>query len=253
MSNPLVSCLCCTYNRKEPLEEAIQCFVDQDYKNKELIILNDQEGITLKLDNPCNNIKIINYPTRFNSLGEKRNHLNSLATGEYICVWDDDDLYIPFRISQSIQGFKNKSDIDIVKQKYALMSVNNCNYKLVRNLFHSQACITKEYINKTQYIHKSVGEDIEFEKNARIHSIDIRPFVAYIYRWGGKNIHHLSGIADEKRSWIIGKEKALKECSGKKEIIIKPQFYNNYWKDIEQFWFGVNKEYAKMWKNQIDY
>jgi len=56
MSNPLVSCLCCTYNRKEPLEEAIQCFVDQDYKNKELIILNDQEGITLKLDNPSDTL-----------------------------------------------------------------------------------------------------------------------------------------------------------------------------------------------------
>ena len=31
MSNPLVSCLCCTYGRPTLLGEAVKCFLDQDY------------------------------------------------------------------------------------------------------------------------------------------------------------------------------------------------------------------------------
>ena len=42
MSLPFVSCLCCTYGRPILLGEAVKCFLDQDYPNKELIIINDQ-------------------------------------------------------------------------------------------------------------------------------------------------------------------------------------------------------------------
>ena len=39
---PAVSCICPTYGRPELLEEAIYCFLLQDYPGpKELIVLND--------------------------------------------------------------------------------------------------------------------------------------------------------------------------------------------------------------------
>lgn len=250
MDNPLVSCVCCTYGRPVLLGEVIKCFIDQDYKNKELIVLNDQEGVILKLENAPDNVQIINYPTRFNSLGEKRNYLNSLVKGDYVCVWDDDDLYTPWRISESIRLFNDRKHIDIIKSQYALMSINNQNYKFVNNLFHSQACISRKYIDENRYPNKSVGEDIEFESNAHIESIKTNPFVFYIYRWG-LNIHHLSGVSDEKESW----DKSLHFESYtqiKGEVLISPVFQQDYWGDIEGFMSLKNPDFAQKWHSKIN-
>ena len=85
---PLVSCVCVTYGRPILLGEAVKCFIDQTYPNKELIIVNDQEGVTLRFSEDRDNIRVENVPTRFGSLGEKRNYGMSLANGDYICIWD---------------------------------------------------------------------------------------------------------------------------------------------------------------------
>lgn len=238
--NPLVSCLCATYARPQLLGEAIKCFIDQDYPNKEIIVLNDQEGVELYIDSCPDNIKIVNHPTRFNSLGEKRNYLKSLGNGDYFCIWDDDDLYLNHRISMSVRlMIENDGKYDIVKPKFAYMSTSNKDYQIVQNLFHSHSCITKDYMLKMDYPNISVGEDMAFESGARIGSFDVDPF--YIYRWGspsGINIHHLSGIADEKKSW----ERSLTYYSNKNgRIVISPKYYCDYWSEISDFRSKKNK------------
>jgi glycosyltransferase involved in cell wall biosynthesis len=232
------------------LEETIQCFIDQDYENKELIVLNDQEGVTFKIEDCPTNIHIYNHSTRFTSLGEKRNYIKTLANGDYFCVWDDDDIYTPIRVSKSVELFEENKYVDIVKSKYAFMSINNKNYKVVTNLFHSQACISKEYMDKTQYPHKSVGEDMEFERGAKVESIDTEALLFYVYRWGGNSIHHLSGILDEKKSWDMAFTKAS-EDGLKGEIILNPHLEMNYWEDILLFWENKNIQYADMWEKEI--
>lgn len=235
MSPPLVSCLCATYSRPRLLEEAIKCFVDQDYSNKELIVLNDQVGVELFIENCPDNIQIYNHSIRFSSLGEKRNYLKSLGKGDYFCIWDDDDLYRCHRLSKSVQLMQENGDrYDIIKPQYALMSTNNKNYQIVQNLFHSQSCITKDYMEKHHYPLISVGEDAAFESKARIKSFPVEPW--YVYRWGRgsseTDIHHLSGIADEKKSW----ERSLtfySNMSGK--IRLEPKFYADYWVEIDAF------------------
>jgi len=246
--NPLVSCLCVTYGRPILLGEAVKCFIDQSYENKELIVLNDQEGVTLKLENCPDNIKIVNYPTRFDSLGEKRNYISDMAKGEYLCIWDDDDLYTPWRIRDSVELIKN-SHADIVKSQHAFMSVHNKDYMVTSNLYHSQAIVKKEYFELNKYPLKSVGEDAEFERNAKVISINTTPLFWYVYRWG-MNIHHLSGIADEKESW----DKSLSfepytNIYG--EVMINPEFKEDYWGEIEKYWANVDKKYSKEWHNNL--
>ena len=228
MNTPLVSCLTATYGRPILLGEAIKCFLDQNYDNKELIILNDQTGVKLVLDKDYPNIQLINYPTRFNSLGEKRNYLKSLGKGEYFCIWDDDDLYPPHRISESVKLIQI-TKYDMVKAKSALMSVNNGQYRLTENLYHSQACISKQYMDKTNYPDISVGEDMEFEKGATIGSFKDKFW--YVYRWG-LGIHHLSGISDQKQSW----NKSLTFDEYKKlkgRVVVEPKFQKDYWSEIK--------------------
>ena len=248
MSEPLVSCVCCTYARPVLLGEAVKCFIDQTYSNKELIIVNDQEGVILKLAEKRDDIRIKNIPLRFNSLGGKRNYAMSLTKGDYVCIWDDDDLYPPWRIKDSVDIMEN-NNYDIVKGKTALTSTHNKNYKLVSNLFHSQSIITREYVDSHSYLNKSVGEDVDYEMSAKIGSIIVDPFYFLVYRWG-LGIHHLSGISNDKLSW----EKSLSfepYTQLKGEIVVKPEFTRNHWADIIDM-FSLNKpEYADQWKQRF--
>ncbi|HEY0602798.1 MAG TPA: hypothetical protein VGD58_07800 [Herpetosiphonaceae bacterium] len=70
---PAVSCICLTYARPELLEEAVYSFLQQEYPGlKELIVLNDYAEQTLMFDHP--EVRVINLPWRFRTVGEKRNY-----------------------------------------------------------------------------------------------------------------------------------------------------------------------------------
>jgi hypothetical protein len=100
----LVSCLLPTFNRYPTLsyllEEAVECFLRQNYANKELIICNDTPGQTLRFNHP--QVRVINAAQRFPTLGEKLDWMLRQAQGDYICRWDDDDLSLPWRLSHSV-------------------------------------------------------------------------------------------------------------------------------------------------------
>jgi len=249
--NPLVTCLCCTFNRPILLGESIKCFLDQDYDNKEMIILNDQEGVNLKLENCPKNIRIINHPKRFNSLGEKRNYLKSLARGDYCCIWDDDDLSTPFRISESVYFTQQYPEYDIIKPKDAFVSVDNRKYKVATNRFHAQAVIRKSYMDKTNYPLISIGEDNIFERTANIKIIDMFPSFWAVLRWGIKDIYHVSQFPSglEKRSWDYSLELSKNQLSG--EVIIKPEFQKDYWADMKDVLNDINPCLGQEWYKKI--
>jgi len=93
-----ISAICPTFRRPELLEEAIQSFLMQDYAGeKELIIVNDEKEQTLVFDHP--QVKIFNLNERAPSLADKYNYAVSLASGDMITPWDDDDIYLPNRLT----------------------------------------------------------------------------------------------------------------------------------------------------------
>jgi glycosyltransferase involved in cell wall biosynthesis len=102
---PLVSCLMPTYNRAPHhlhlVEEAVESFLRQDYPNKELVILNDTPGQRLVCH--ADGVRVVNVDKRIASLGEKRNKLCRLASGDLFAPWDDDDISLPHRLSQAVE------------------------------------------------------------------------------------------------------------------------------------------------------
>ncbi len=91
---PSISILTCTYGRTELLSELIECFDRQSYDGVlELIIINDCPLQTLE----CNalGVRIINAPSPFSTYADKRNAALDAATGEFVSLWDDDDIYLP--------------------------------------------------------------------------------------------------------------------------------------------------------------
>ena len=60
MTDPLVSCICLTRNRREWLPKAIDCFEQQTYSQRELVIVWDGEPVA-DLVPSADNIRLEEY------------------------------------------------------------------------------------------------------------------------------------------------------------------------------------------------
>lgn len=109
----LVSCLCISSGRPGHLKKAIAYFQAQTYTEKELLIIsakNDAEYVSVIASFGDNRIRYCcpEDPGAW-TLGELRNYAIEKATGEYFCVWDDDDWYPNKRIEiQLNEAIRNK-------------------------------------------------------------------------------------------------------------------------------------------------
>ena len=102
---PLISCICITAHRPEMLYRAIVSFDQQDYPNKELVIsYPEADQITKDLVGRFideTDIAIIEIErNNSHSIGRARNNAIENCNGDYVCIWDDDDLYFPSRITE---------------------------------------------------------------------------------------------------------------------------------------------------------
>ncbi len=107
---PLVSCLMVTSNRPSQAERAIECFIAQSYPNRELVVLDGGGSDRLQqgIEAIClPRIRLHREPPAGRSMGELRNSAVQKATGEYVCIWDDDDLYDPDRLSIQMSAIAN--------------------------------------------------------------------------------------------------------------------------------------------------
>ncbi len=92
MNLPMVSCIMPTANRPHFVKYAIDYFLNQNYRNLELVIIDDGEiGIDKDLLNR-NRIKYFKIEPS-HTIGLLRNKACQYAKGEIIVHWDDDDWY----------------------------------------------------------------------------------------------------------------------------------------------------------------
>lgn len=207
---PLVSCICPTFGRpvryQHLIEEAIGCFVNQDYPNKELIVINDAPGQTLTCDAP--GVKIFNVSGRFATLGEKLNFGIDAAEGSHICCWDDDDISLHFRLSQSVQ-YIGDADYWNPQRTWYMPYDQYRAFKLIWN--HSQGvCHNASIFRKSawekvgKYPHRSGDQDAALDQKLKLQCTVATPYPtdlppdawAYLYRFGNSNCH-LSGSGSE--------------------------------------------------------
>ena len=197
---PSVSCMCLTYGRPHLLEEAIQCFLDQDYKGqKELIVFNDLPQQEFLYTHP--QVKIINLKERYKTIGEKRNACVDFCTGDLLFVWDDDDLYLPWRITLSVRMIGKN---EYFKSSKAWFINNGVISGPTKNLFHSASCFTKSlFFRAGKYDEINSGQDLTMEK--KFVDLQSRPITSlsnrdlyYIYRWQGTDSYHLSAFGMDK-------------------------------------------------------
>jgi glycosyltransferase involved in cell wall biosynthesis len=155
---PLVSIICLCYNHEKFLEEALLSVINQDYPNKEIIVVDDFSS-----DSSVEKIKKIikEYPEiiflpnphnvgnclSFNQAFEK-------SKGEYIIDFSTDDVMLPNKIKKQVEKFLTLSerygvvysDAEIVNEKGELLGYHHRGTKRVS--FHPEGDIFKYVVWK---------------------------------------------------------------------------------------------------------
>ena len=199
---PLVSCYCPTYGRAHCLEEAIECFLKQDYQGpKELVILNDYADQELVYDHP--EVRIINVKERIKPLGRKFNETIKHCKGEVLFCWDDDDIFLPNRISYSLKKmergvFYTRSGFsEDAEEQYSLFhptAVAHSTHAFRREVFDAVGGYPEtDHVAVDQYFIQKVRDHLGGDYFQKTNNEDI----FYIYRWGSIGSYHTSDCASE--------------------------------------------------------
>lgn len=221
-----VSCLCLTYGRPHMLEEAIESFLRQDWNGKkELIVVNDYIHQEIIYSHP--EVKIINLRERIKTLGEKRAYSVQQAQYDNLLPWDDDDICLPWRISETMKTLEQNQ---YYKCPHAWTMNNNIIEKQPGyNLYHAASAYTRWLYDKAGgYKALNGGEDADLEKRFQKvgnHEAEYWPHTIlpwerlyYIYKW----IHgsfHTTGCSNLNN---------IRVTTTKGKFIIKPQWHNDY-------------------------
>lgn len=122
--NQLVSAIMPVRGRRGLALKAVQCFLSQTYKPKELLIIQDRDDLTFNVVDKHEfpkNIYVMETRERL-SIGAKRNILCRLSESEHIAHFDSDDYSAPERLEHQIEllresgkavcGFKSMYFVD---------------------------------------------------------------------------------------------------------------------------------------------
>lgn len=98
MASPKVSCILPTYNRPNFLVRALMSIEAQDFKDYEVVVINDGGEDVSRYTQWFSNIRYMNNVSNC-GLPAARNVGLRAATGKYIAYLDDDDMWLPFHLS----------------------------------------------------------------------------------------------------------------------------------------------------------
>ena len=208
---PFVSVICPTYNRRQFLPNLIHQFNYQTYPQEymELILLDDSPQSNADIIPPQPNIKYTHLPEKL-VLGKKRNLINSMATGDIIVCFDDDDYYSPERVAHAV----NK--LQVSKCQIAGSSVIHIYYPKYDKILefgpyapyhgtNGTMAYTKKYLKTHGYLDdKTQAEEAHFTNNFSEQMVQLDPYKVMIC------IAHNKNTVDKEQFLNQGKSVGLK-------------------------------------------
>lgn len=144
--NPLVSIVICTYNGLPYLQEQLESIVNQDYKNIEIIVVDD--GSTdatwqVLLDWNTNYPNLFSFYKNQTNLGYNKNFETAIkkANGEFISICDQDDVWMLNKTSKLVKALINNPEAMMSYCKnvsWEGSQILKYNYANLRNYFHGK-------------------------------------------------------------------------------------------------------------------
>lgn len=193
---PKISCLCVTRNRVEYLKASIECFRNQSYPNKELVIVyvaDDHATAQFARELDDGDIRVVEVPVEARtSLGAVRNIAIEQATGQYICNWDDDDWFHQDRLKIQYEAIiQSRKRASILYYLIIFDRLENTAYTTNCRQWENSIMCEKQVLveHGIKYPALERGEDTVFVEGLREANVlfpIIRPQL-YIYNYTGMN------------------------------------------------------------------
>jgi len=162
-----VSCVMTTYRRFTCVERSICMFLNQDYKDIELIIYNTDVEYPISLDDTfkgISNIKVINnnidlYTKKpYDNTASIRRDAKLFADGDYYITWDDDDIFFPWNVRQCVDGIKNTNSL-AWKPKHSFIKYLGHSPSLYFNYLEASFIVSMNAINEYGFKEGATGPE----------------------------------------------------------------------------------------------
>lgn len=172
-----------TYNRPELLERAMFSLQDQEYRNFEVIVVNDGSSIGTEHYFALEHDKLWNFPVSFvykenAGLASARNTGIVRSKGKFICFLDDDDLYLSNHLSslyeliqrsscapgmyRTFTRFREKGGSEFAQEFSYLKDEHPVNYVLKKLVTANNVCIERSVFKKHMFNpNLKIAEDYE--------------------------------------------------------------------------------------------
>ena len=178
LSTLQVSVVMCTYNGSKFIGEQIQSVLNQDYDILELIIVDDcstDNTFALLQDWASKDARIRVYQNETN-LGYNKNFEKAiqLARGNLISICDQDDIWLPQRISKTVAPF-NEPGVVLAHSKSVRLEDNQLKYHLAKLHYHFKGNDTRRLFLFNQVM----GHDMTFSRDLVQHIVPIPNGMSY--------------------------------------------------------------------------
>jgi glycosyltransferase involved in cell wall biosynthesis len=206
---------------------AIAYFLRQDFVHAELVIIDDSPQDEIRNIIPVSDkIRYIHHPSRFSSVGSKRNYACAQSRGTIILHWDDDDWYASDWITRQVHTLlSNDADICGLNNLNFFNPVTDSAWHYIYNynpdpwVAGATLAYQKGHWEKHPFKDMNVGEDNDFVWNtgARIaaqtytdgfvsilHDNNTSPKHTYDAQWKPQSVTEIKRIlCDDFFSYLI--------------------------------------------------
>jgi len=183
------------------IQNTLAMFLAQDYQDKYLLILDDQGNYP---EQKGDNWALLSTSTRFPSLGEKYMHMLKVmpTAWNYFALWDDDDLYLPWHLSQGVEAAsKNKDGWSKCGKIWTTYDKPDGTYWLEENTkgrFHGTLVVSRGAMGHVGYWSTASSFDLQFISDLTKHQEPELTCPSYLYRWQDTHARHSSSVEYSK-------------------------------------------------------
>ena len=195
-----VTCICLTHGRPWLLAEAVESFRRQRLGGltAELLILNDCPEQKLVCDVP--GVIVLNAAEWIPDLATKTNAALHRSAGRCACLWDDDDISLPYRIADGVERMAGTLAYrPTLCWSWGCGEIRHMGQPLLcSGMFNTAHAVNSGGCVRGEWNDKSLWD--RFWPTGNVVQYDPRPEEAhYIYRWAGIGWHE-SGSGEQDAS-----------------------------------------------------
>lgn len=246
----MISAVMCTYGRFLCVERAMNCFLQQTYQNKELIIFNTDVENPYKDDKcellpygvlliNCNTDSITKKP--YTNVGAIRRDALMFASGKYVVTYDDDDIFLPHFMQQAYDRMQETGK-PFFKPKSSFFYSGN-NLRLVTNTLEASVVGDREKVREYGYLLETGKEGLGWYTKARdnkeLDEHDTHYVPSYCFNWNDgqemKAPHKQSGDINNPNNFENHKAHSTDRVDGRKLQIWDEDKINEMYKPYYQY------------------